>query len=92
MDIKIYYRRNLKMSDQKIAAVCAHIGYALGVNKECNNPLDNKVVILKASDTKFEEYKTFCEENRDKSNYHVHTDIGLKEVEEGTECAIGWVV
>ena len=97
MQIKIYYRKNLKLSPQKLAAVCTHIGKELGIMysdfyyvSEYHNPLEDKVVVLMASDTKFEQYKQQCVNNPN-TIYHTHKDNGFTEVDAGTECAIGWV-
>lgn len=89
MDIKIIYRKNLKMSPQKLAAVCTHIGKEIG--NKCHNtvPMEDKVVVLMASDRKFEEYKSMLEHGDYVS--HIHIDTGLKEVAYGTECALGFV-
>lgn len=90
MKIKIYYRKNLKLSPQKFAAVCTHIGKELG--KVCGDTIawDDVVVILSASDKKFEEYKQYCLDN-ESVLYHIHVDRGYTEVEPNTECAIGLI-
>lgn len=90
MRLLIYYRKNLKLSSQKLAAVCTHIGKELG--KVCGNTIarDDVVIILTASDKKFEEYKQFCLD-KEEILYHIHVDRGFKEVEPNTECAIGWI-
>lgn len=78
------------MSQQKLAAVCAHIGKELG--KVCGDTLawQDVVIILSASDKKFAEYKEYCVDNENLIS-HIHVDSGLKEVEPNTECAIGWI-
>ena len=90
MKIKIFYRKNLKLSPQKLAAVCTHIGKELG--KVCGDTAawDDVVIVLPASDKKFEEYKQHCLDS-EKVLYHIHIDRGYTEVERNTECAIGWI-
>lgn len=90
MKIKVYYRKNLKLSPQKLAAVCTHIGKELGKVCENTDAWEDKVIILTASDKKFEEYKNSCRNNGGVL-YHVHVDRGFTEVEPNTECAIGWI-
>lgn len=90
MKIKIYYRKSLKLSPQKLAAVCTHIGKELG--KVCGDTVawDDVVIVLSASDKKFEEYKQYCLDNEEVL-YHIHVDRGYTEVEPNTECAVGWI-
>lgn len=90
MRLLIYYRKNLKLSPQKLAVVCTHIGKELG--KVCGNTdaWEDKVIILTSSDKKFEEYKNNCRNNGGVL-YHIHIDRGFTEVEPNTECAIGWI-
>ncbi|QFR59207.1 hypothetical protein 2018Mat167_0715 [Vibrio phage ICP1] len=90
MKIKIYYRKNLKLSPQKLAAVCTHIGKELG--KFCGDIVawNDVVVVLSSSDKKFEEYKQYCFDN-EKVLYHIHVDRGYTEVDPNTECVIGWI-
>ncbi len=90
MRIKIYYRKNLKLSPQKLAAVCTHIGKELGNASGDTVAWDDVVVVLSVSDKKFEEYKQHCLDNED-ILYHIHVDRGYTEVGPNTECAIGWV-
>jgi peptidyl-tRNA hydrolase len=90
MKLKIYYRKNLKLSPQKLAAVCTHIGKELGKVCGYTYAWEDKVVILTASDKKFEEYKDNCRNNSGVL-YHIHIDRGFTEVEPNTECAIGWI-
>lgn len=93
MKIKIYYRRNLKLSPAKLAAVCTHIGTQLGYMEselgEYNDPKDNIVIVLKASDKKYYELKEDLIVEDVIS--HVHIDIGLREVDPETEVAFGYL-
>ena len=94
MKIKIYYRRNLKISPAKLASSCSHVanqlGYMLAQLGEYNEPQDVTVVVLKASDKKFNEIK---DEIQSCEDYlcHLHVDKGLSEVEPNTSIAFGWV-
>ena len=99
MKIRIYFRKNLKLSPQKLAAVCTHLGKELGISHKerglDNNPFEDKVVILSASDAKFKEYESMCATryifDNGSFDYHIHVDAGFKEVEAYTKCAIGWI-
>ncbi len=91
MVIKIYFRKNLKISSPKLAAACTHIGNQLGQHvKEPSVPKDDVVIILRASDKKFNEIKEDVM-NQEGLSYHLHVDNGFTEVEPGTEIAIGWI-
>ena len=84
MTIKVLYRRNLKMSDGKLSAQVAHAVKNLG-----KTPVDCDIIVLKASDTKFEErIKKLVDTNR---KYYIQVDKGLTEVEQGTATAVAWV-
>jgi peptidyl-tRNA hydrolase len=50
MKLKIYYRRNLKMSPGKLAAQCVHAATGMG-----HTDYSMPVVVLSASDVKFRE-------------------------------------
>lgn len=79
MKIKSIYRKNLKMTEQKVASQIAHAVKNLG-----ETPQDCTVVVLKVSDKKFEE---LVEEN----NAYVQVDHGYTEVEAGTRTAAAWI-
>lgn len=80
MNIKVYYRRNLKMSEGKLAAQVAHCVSAITLGR---NQLAHKVIVLKASDTKFNELKEQAE--------YIQTDLGYTELEPYTETVLGIV-
>ena len=82
MIIKCYYRRNLKMSQEKLAAQVGHVVAHFSVKHQC---VPEKVIVLKASDTKFEEYK-------ENPFVFVQQDLGLTEVAKDTETVMGWVI
>ena len=79
--IKMLPRRNLKMTDNKLAAQCVHA--ALGLHKK--DPQEHwRVVVLDASDKKFEEAKAAHPEA------YVVTDAGYTEVPAGPETVMAW--
>lgn len=82
MRIKILIRKNLKMSDKKMAAACVHA--SLGLRDKYPNERHFACVVLDASDNKFEEAKVAHPEGV------VVTDAGRTEVPAGSETAIGW--
>ena len=80
------------MSPEKLASQVGHIilqiadYYGYGVDSPCNG---NTVVVLKASATKFKEYQqTLTEEGYP---VFVQKDLGLTEVDAGTETVFGYV-
>lgn len=75
MKIKVVYRRNLKMSEPKVAAQVAHAVIGLGVTDQTCT-----IVTLPVSDKKFFEFI----ENED---CFVQEDFGYTEIEEGTKTA-----
>ena len=80
MRIKVLYRKNLKMSPGKLAAQSVHAALGLAAwYPEALSP-DHSVVVLEASDKKFEEAK----QQVPKQAYIVR-DKGLTEVPPDTE-------
>lgn len=80
MKIKVAYRRNLNMTDGKLAAQVAHAVKNLGPT-----PKDCDIVVLKASDNKFNEY---IDEHPE---CYVQVDKGLTEVKPDTRTAVAWI-
>lgn len=79
--LKMLVRRNLKMSENKTGAQCAHA--AIGLYKK--DPQEHwGCVVLDASDKKFDEAKTAHPEA------YVVRDAGLTEVPPGTETVMAW--
>lgn len=102
MKIVVYYNKNLKMSEGKLAAQVGHVclnlgliqGFVEGANDDYSNDGDfNTIVVLGLRQNKFkeklEEIKDYCEDNY--NLYHVQEDLGLTEVDEGTITAFGYI-
>ncbi len=84
MRIKCYYNKNLKMSPEKLAAQVGHV-----VLKVATYGKENTIVVLKASATKFNSLQEeLIEEGY---NIFVQKDLGLTEVDAGTETVFGYV-
>jgi len=81
MRIKAIYRKNLKMSEGKVASQIAHAVKNLG-----ETPKDCDIVVLKVSDKKFNEMSLNQMYDR-----YVQYDKGLTEVENGTPTACAWI-
>jgi peptidyl-tRNA hydrolase len=84
MRIKAIYRKNLKMSEGKVAAQVAHAVKNLGVT-----PVDSDIIVLKVSDKKFTEMVKEAFDTAKRP--YVQMDKGLTEVDEGTETAAAWI-
>lgn len=82
MKIVAIYRKNLKMSEGKVAAQVAHAVKNLG-----DTPLDCSIVVLQVSNKKFYELI-----NEPHDRQHVQIDSGLTEVPKGTATAAAWIV
>lgn len=79
MRIKAIYRKNLKMSEGKIAAQIAHAVKNLGMT-----PTDCDIIVLRVSDKKFRELTVLYD-------CYIQVDKGLTEVEGGTQTAAAWI-
>ena len=76
--IKVIYRKNLKMSEGKVAAQVAHAVKNLGTSHvECD------IIVLKVSDKKFEELTK-------EHDCYIQHDLGKTEVDKGTATAAAW--
>lgn len=80
MKIKVIYRKNLKMSEGKVAAQVAHAVKNLG-----KTPKDCDIIVLKVSDKKFNELVS-------ENDCYIQIDKGLTEVEKDTKTAAAWIV
>ncbi len=86
MRVKVIYRRNLKMSEAKVAAQVAHAVVGLGVtDPTCT------IIVLSVSDAKFFEMVYLPNDSTLDERYcFVQKDYGYTEVEEGTQTAAAW--
>lgn len=82
--IKVFYRRNLKMTPGKLAAQSCHA--VLGLSPE---DYGDTVVVLTASDAKFFELIDTLKQKGIK--HHVVTDAGRTELEPGTQTCVAYV-
>ena len=80
MKIKVIYRKNLKMSEGKVAAQVAHAVKTLGTT-----PRDCDIIVLKVSDKKFFEMV-------EEFSPYVQHDKGLTELEPNTPTAAAWIL
>jgi len=87
MKFKIYYNKNLKMSEGKLAAQVAHVSKELGRMTE-SIPQEDVIVVLGLSATKFKET---LDKLGGHKYYWYQKDNGLTEVPEGTVTACGFV-
>lgn len=86
MRIKAIYRKNLKMSEGKVAAQVAHAVKNLGFT-----PIDCDIIVLKVSDKKFNELIIDAKANAYYGQFWLQKDKGLTEVEQGTATAAAWI-
>ena len=90
MKIKCLYRRNLKLSDQKLAAQVGHVVGNLVQITEDQIDRDSVIIVLKASDKKFAEKHEELLDSKD-VNWYIQIDRGLTEISEGTKTVMGWI-
>lgn len=83
MRIKAIYRKNLKMSEGKVASQVSHAIIGLGVN----DPLIT-IVVLGVSDKKFENLTLMKSKTMD--GCYIHKDYGYTEVNENEATAAAW--
>lgn len=88
MRIKIYYRKNLKMSEGKVASQVAHVAKELG-RLEYSIASEDVIIVLGVSDTKYKElslnYQT------ETFDWYEQVDKGITEVLEDTPTAFGYI-
>jgi peptidyl-tRNA hydrolase len=85
LKIKVIYRKNLKMSEGKVAAQVSHA--IIGLDKIILNKItiDCTIIVLKVSDRKFFELTQI------NKNCYIQHDWGLTEVKEGEPTAAAWI-
>lgn len=88
MRLKIYYRKNLKLSPQKLAAQCGHVAKELG-RMITSNPRQDIIIVLGVSCKKFKELA--LQHQVEGVLWYQQEDIGLTEVEAGTITCFGYV-
>ena len=87
MKFKIYYNKNLKMSDGKLAAQVGHVMKELGRMTQ-SVPQEDVIVVLGLSATKFNE---MLDKLKDYKYSYCQIDNGLTEVPVGTKTVCGFV-
>ena len=94
MTIKVYYNKNLKMSEGKLAAKVGHVLFNLGMNEGLYgdsgfyskyNPKDIIIIVLGLRRNKFKKMMDT------KYPDYVQEDLGFTEAEEGTITAFGYI-
>lgn len=88
MKLKIYYRKNLRMSEGKLAAQVAHVAKELGRMVE-SNPREDVIIVLGVSDTKYKELS--CTFQTSEYDWYQQIDNGTTEVIAGTPTAFGYI-
>lgn len=88
MRIKILYRKNLRMSENKLAAQCGHVAKELGRMLPSNARQDT-IIVLGVSDKKFKELA--LQHQTEGVLWYQQEDTGLTEVEAGTITCFGYV-
>jgi peptidyl-tRNA hydrolase len=84
--IKAIYRKNLKMSEGKVASQVAHAVKNIGLT-----PLDCDIIVLGVSDKKCTELSEFFCIERASLRGFIQRDKGLTQVEAGTPTAAAWI-
>lgn len=88
MKIKIYYRKNLKLTEGKVASQCGHVAKELG--RMCPSyPKGDVIIVLGVSDNKYQELS--LQQKLGDSYWYEQVDAGSTEVDEGTPTAFGYI-
>lgn len=87
MRIKILYRKNLRMSENKMASQCAHVAKELGRMLPSNARADT-IIVLGVSCKKFKELA--LQHQVEGVLWYQQEDTGLTEVEAGTITCFGY--
>ena len=96
MKIKCLHRKNLKLSPEKLAAQVGHVvGNLVQQQITYSNPKavidkDTTIIVLKASNKKFEEKHDELVANKN-FNWYLQRDAGYTEIPADTRTVIGWI-
>jgi len=88
MKIKVYYRKNLKMTDGKLAAQVGHVCKELG-RMMPSDPENDVIIVLGVSDAKYKELS--LQYQTTSYWWYQQVDNGMTEVIKGTPTAFGYV-
>lgn len=83
MIIKVAYRKNLKLTEGKLASQVAHAVKNLGLT-----PIDCNIIVLKYSDKKFFE---IVKDIVFYKKYYIQKDKGLTQVQPNTITCCAWI-
>lgn len=88
MKIKVYYRKNLKMTEGKLAAQIGHVCKELG-RMMASDPENDVIIVLGVSDTKYKELS--LQYQTTSYWWYQQVDNGMTEVVKGTPTCFGYV-
>lgn len=88
MKIKVYYRKNLKMTEGKLAAQVGHVCKELG-RMMSSDAQSDVIIVLGVSDAKYKELSLQYQTTR--YWWYQQIDNGMTEIVKGTPTAFGYV-
>ena len=86
--IKIYYKKNLRLSEGKVAAQCGHVAKELGRMLSSDARTDT-IIVLGVSDKKYKELS--LQYQKEDIFWYQQIDNGVTEVIKGTPTAFGYI-